>query len=461
MEYLVRIVTEINEKVNGFVWGPVMIAVFLLVGIYFTVRTGFFQISRFGLWQRKTVISLFTKKNVRKTKDKKAISQFQALSTALAGTMGTGNIVGVATAIVAGGPGAIFWMWVSALFGMMTKYAEVTLGLKYRYKNQKGEWIGGPMVYIEKGLDSKWLACVFSFFCILASFGIGNMSQSNSIAMSLKDTCNISPIITGTVTAAMTGFVIFGGIKRIASVTEKVIPFVALLYIFGGLTVIAVNYKNIGNAFGMIFTDAFSFKAAGGGAVGFGISKAVKFGISRGVFTNEAGLGSSVIAHSASDVKEPVIQGMWGIFEVFADTIICCTITAITILASGVWKPGGTLDGAALSSAAFASVFGRFGNVFVSFAITLFAFATLLGWSYYGERGTEYLAGAKCVPIYKTAFILVIVVGCVSELRLVWSISDTFNGLMAIPNLLAIMLLSNEVVKMTKNYLNRNKFKKH
>ncbi len=482
-------VEKINDQVNSFVWGPVMLVFFLLIGLYFSVRTKFFQITKIGLWLKTTFLSIFTKKEVRKTKDKKSISQFQALSTALAGTMGTGNIAGVATALVSGGPGAIFWMWISAFLGMMTNFAEKTLGIKYRYKNEKGEWVGGAMVYIDRGLKQKWLAIIFSIFCILASFGIGNMSQANSIADSVKNTIvsifpSINPdkpivggltighIITisiGILMAILVGSVIIGGIKRIASFTEKVVPFMSITYMIGGLAVILINYDAIPEAFASIFREAFNFKAAFGGALGYGISMAMKYGISRGVFSNEAGLGSSVMAHSASDTKEPVVQGMWGIFEVFADTIVVCTVTAIAILTTGVYNMDIALadalnntsmhtTGAALTSNAFTSVFGNIGSIFVSLSIILFAFSTLIGWSYYGERGLEYIAGSsKYNNAYKIIFCCVIIIGCVSKIGLVWEISDTFNGLMAIPNLIALVILSPQVIQLTKDYLKRRK----
>ena len=452
-------ISSVNKVVNDFVWGPVMLVFFIIVGIMFTVRTGFFQISRIKLWFSSTILAIFKRRDVRKTDDAKSISQFQALSTALAATIGTGNIVGVATAIVSGGPGAVFWMWLSAFFGMMTSYAENTLGIKYRYKNSKGDWLGGAMVYMEKGIKWKWLgkglAVIFSFFCIFASFGIGNIAQGNSIANGLKNSFGVPTLATGIVLALIVTFVVIGGIKRIASVAEKVVPFMALFYICGGLIVIFANIKNVPSAFSLIFSEAFNFKAAAGGVVGFGVAQAMKYGVARGVFSNEAGLGSSVMVHSASDVKEPAVQGMWGIFQVFFDTLVVCTITALCILCSGVYVFGSTeMTGVALSSAAFSTVFGAFGDKFVSISITLFAFTTLVGWSYYGERGFEYLFGVRYTFIYKIVFIFIAVAGCVADLQLVWDMSDTFNGLMAIPNLIALTILSPKVVEMTKSYLN-------
>lgn len=473
-EKLLETVTKVNDCLNGFIWGPVMLVFFLLVGLMFTLRTGVFQITHIKQWLDVTFLSLFKKgnKKILRTDDKHSISQFQSLCTALAATIGVGNISGVAVALAMGGPGAIFWMWLSAFLGMMTNYAENTLGIKYRYRNEKGNWIGGAMIYIEKGLGWKWLAVIFSVFCALASFGIGNISQGNEIANGLKNSFGIPNWVTALFIMLFVGLVIVGGIKRIASVTEKVVPFMAITYIIGALVVIFSNVTEVPAAFGAIFSNAFRFKSMGGGVAGFTIMVAMKRGISRGVFSNEAGLGSSVMVHSASDVKEPVIQGMWGIFEVFADTIVVCTMTALTILTSGVYDldayeacavngtelaEAGLLSGVALTSSAFETVFGSFGNKFISIAVMLFAFSTILGWSYYGERAIEYLFGVKAIPIYKVFFLVVIFIGCRISLDLVVDISDTFNGFMALPNLIAITLLSGQVVQMTKDYIKRVK----
>ncbi len=457
MEKLMSTVESVNGVVNDFVWGPPILVLFMFVGIMFTVRTRFFQISKIKMWLDETFLSIFKKQSVRKASDEKSISQFQALSTALAATIGTGNIAGVATAIVIGGPGAVFWMWVSAFFGMMTNFGENVLGIKYRYKNEKGEWVGGAMVYMERGVGGKFgkiLALFFSVFCILASFGIGNMTQANSIADALNSSFNVPMLATGIFVAIFAALVIVGGIRRIAKVTEKVVPFMALFYMAGGLIIILLNIKGVPATFGQIFSQAFSMQSAAGGASGVIMAQAVRYGIARGVFSNEAGLGSSVMVHSASDVKEPVVQGMWGVFEVFADTLIVCTITALCILTSGI-SLDGSITGASLTAAAFGNTFGRLGTSFVSIALMLFAFSTLLGWSYYGERGIEYLFGLKAIPVYKVIFIALIVVGCVAELELVWDLSDTFNGLMSIPNLIAVTLLSGQVIEITKDYMKR------
>lgn len=473
MTQIIQTISNVNEALNNFIWGPCMLVFFLFVGLMFTLRTKFFQVIHVKNWLDITILSVFKKDNSSsRTKDKHSISQFQSLCTALAATIGVGNISGVAVALALGGPGAIFWMWLSAFFGMMTNFAEKTLGIKYRYKNEKGDWIGGAMVYIEKGLGQKWLACIFSVFCVLASFGIGNMSQSNEIANGLNNAFGIPKQLTGLVVMCIAAMVILGGIKRIAAVAEKIVPFMAIFYITGALVVILYNVTAIPGAFAAIFSNAFQISSVGGGIAGFTVMVALRQGVSRGVFSNEAGLGSSVMVHSTADVKEPVEQGMWAIFEVFTDTIIVCTMTALTILCSGVYDfaayeacalngiaptDAGLLSGIALTSAAFESVLGSFGSKFISIAIMLFAFTTILGWSYYGERAVEYLFGLKAVPVYKILFILMLFVGCNVSLDLVIGISDTFNGFMALPNLIALTLLSGQVIEMTKDYLARKK----
>lgn len=452
MENILDWIQTVNESINDVVWGPVMIAFFMIVALQFTIRTKFFQVSRVGVWMKQTAGSFFHKK--KGPRDKKAISPFQAMTTALAGAIGTGNIVGVATAITLGGPGAIFWMWVAAFFGMMTIFAENVLGVKYRKRNEKGEWVGGPMYYMERGLHQKWMAVLFSCFCVLASLGMGNMTQANSIAGALSEAAGVEPKVTGLILMALIAVIIFGGIKRIVKVTEKIVPFMGLFFMAGGLVVLVLNAKGIPGAFSSIFKGAFTFEAAAGGAGGFMLSRAIKFGIARGVFSNEAGLGSSPIVHSTADAAEPVEQGMWGIFQVFIDTVVMCTMMALCILSTGVAETG--KEGVALSAAAFESVFGRFGTVFVSISIVLFAFATIIGWSFYGERSIEYLAGsARPVLVYKAVYAVMAAFGCVMDLNLVWSLSDTFNGLMAVPNLIALLLLSRQVVEMTKDYEKR------
>lgn len=470
MERLIEIVTDVNGAVNSFVWGIPMLVLLVGTGILMTVLTKGFQVSHFGHWMKHTIGGIFTNRHVtaHTGKEDKAISQFQSLCTALAATIGTGNIAGVAAAIIAGGPGAIFWMWIVAIFGMMTNYSENVLGIFYRRKNDKGEWQGGAMYYLRDGLGGHKgckqvgavLAVLFSAFCVLASFGIGNMSQINSIAVNMKATFAVPPLVTGIVLTLLAGLVIVGGLKRIASVTEKLVPFMAIAYVVGALIVVGMNAASVGPAFAAIFKGAFGLKAVGGGIVGSGVKLAVTWGMKRGVFSNEAGLGSSVMVHSSSNVREPVKQGMWGIFEVFADTIIVCTLTALTILTSGIvdLNTGAVLSTAedtALVAEVFSMSFGKAGSAFITIAILLFAFSTVLGWSHYGATAFAYLSKNKGTMIYKVIFVLFIVVGATMKLDLAWNLSDTFNGLMAIPNLIGVLSLSGLVMKITKNYVDR------
>ena len=457
---------QINSVVNAFVWGRGMLVIFLGVGMLFTLRTGFFQFKGWKVWMGDTLGALFRDRRVRKAQDHQSISQFQSFCTALAATLGTGNITGVATAIVTGGPGAVFWMWVSAFLGMMTIYAENVLGIKYRYKNSEGAWVGGAMVYMERGLGAKWLAVFFSIFCLCASFGMGNMTQANAIAKGLKATLKIPEQFTGMALMVLVAGVIFGGIQRVAMVAEKIVPFMAVFYILGGLLVIVIHYERIPETFLWIFGEAFGLRAVGGGVAGYGVKMAMKMGISRGVFSNEAGLGSSVMAHAASDVSCPQIQGMWGMAEVFIDTIVVCTITALVILTSGVYDPQRcisniadgveNIDGTTLTGNAFATVFPN-GDKFLAISIALFAFATIIGWAYFGERTAAYLFGEHAVFPYKLIYILLLLPGAVLAPKLVWELSDTFNGLMAIPNLTALILLHGEVIRMAKEYKRNRK----
>lgn len=453
-EDLGQAIAEINSKVYDIVGGVPLVVLLFLVGIFMTVGTRFFQVTKLGYTMKKTLFAVFSDRKVTKTNDKRAISQFQALSTALAATVGSGNIVGVATAIAAGGAGAVFWMWLSAFFGMMTNFSENVLGIYYRDKNEKGEWVGGAMYYLEKGVHAKWLGVIFSIFCLLASFGIGNLVQVNNISSNVANSFHVPLWITGVICALFVGFVIIGGIKRIASVTEKLVPFMAIVYIVGALVVVFANIKGVPGAFREIFTEAFSFQSVGGGILGYTIARAIRFGVARGVFSNEAGLGSSVMVHSASDVKEPVMQGIWGIFEVFFDTIVICTLTALAILTTGVHHTEG-LEANNFTSAAFSSVFGAAGGYIVTVCLMLFALSTILGWSIYGSRAIEYLFGNRGVIIYKVIFVLLLVVGAVQPMSLVWDLADTFNSLMAIPNLIGVLLLSGTVFQITKNYKDR------
>lgn len=463
-------ITKVNGAVNGFVWGVPMLVLLVGTGILMTFLTKFFQISHIGHWIKNTIGGIFADKHVtaHTEKDDHQISQFQSLCTALAATIGTGNIVGVATALISGGPGAIFWMWIVAFFGMMTNYSENVLGIYYRRRNSKGEWSGGAMYYLRDGLGSKkgckeigaLLAVLFTVFCLVASFGIGNMSQINSIAGNMKTAFHIPPLVTGIILMAIAGLVIVGGLKRIASVAEKIVPFMAIVYVAAALYIFVTNIGHAPAVFSAIFKGAFGMKAVGGGIVGSGVKMALTWGMKRGVFSNEAGLGSSVMVHSNSNVREPVRQGMWGIFEVFADTIVVCTLTAFAVLSSGLidLETGAVLsqsEGSALVGEAFATKFGAVGPMFIAIAILLFAFTTVLGWSHYGTKAFEYLFGTGATIVYKVIFVAFILVGATMKLSLAWDLSDTFNGLMAIPNLIGVLSLSPVVYRITKNYVDR------
>ena len=461
---MIETIESVNSVINGFVWGPVMLILLVGTGILLTILAGFPQLTKLGTIMKSTVGSLFGEDAHKK--DEAGISPYQAVATALASTVGTGNITGVATAIVAGGPGAVFWMWVSALFGTMTKFAEVTLAVKFRQKNERGEWVGGPMYYMENGLNAKWLGVIFACFATLASFGIGNMTQSNSIATALNETVGISPVVTGVVVAIIVAFVILGGIKRIAEVTERLVPVMGVIYVLLGVITIALNLDKLPGAFAIIFQGAFAPQSVLGGVMGYTIMNAIRFGFARGVFSNEAGLGSAPIAHAAANTDNPVKQGMWGAFEVIFDTFIICTITSLVVVMSGMYTAEG-LDGAALSIAAFNQSVGMFGTVGVTVGTVLFALSTLLGWSYYGEKSIEYLFKTKSwvgnVKLgYRVVFIVMSFVGAVGGLQLIWAIADTLNGLMAIPNLIALVLLSGTVTKLVRDYfreLKENKAK--
>ena len=470
MSSFLSLVEEINGKVNGFVWGLPMLILLVGTGILMTCLTKCFQVSHFKHWVKNTIGGIFKDSHVtaHTAKEDMQISQFQSLCTALAATIGTGNIAGVAAAIAAGGPGAIFWMWIVAFFGMMTNFSENVLGIYYRRRNEKDEWCGGAMYYLRDGLGSKKgckqigaaLALMFSVFCVLASFGIGNMSQVNSIAVNLNSVFHLPFFVTGLVLMLIAGLVIVGGLKRIASVTEKLVPFMAVIYLIGALAVFVVNIDQVGAVFAAIIKGAFGMRAVGGGIVGSGVAMALQWGMKRGVFSNEAGLGSSVMVHSSSNVREPVVQGMWGIFEVFADTIVVCTLTAFAVLSSGLvdLETGKVLSenvSTALVAEAFSTVFGGLGGAFIAIAILFFAFSTVLGWSQYGSKGFEYLFGRTAVKLYQIIFVVFIFVGSTMDLALAWDLSDTFNGLMAIPNLIGVIALSGTVMKITKNYVDR------
>ncbi len=571
---MLDMIAKVNGAINGVVWGIPMLILIIGTGIIMTCLTKFFQITRAKHVVKETVGGIFTKEDVRKNKDIKSFSQFQSLCTALAATIGTGNIAGVATAIAVGGPGAVFWMWLSAFFGMMTNFSQNVLGIYYRRKNKDGEWSGGAMYYLRDGLGSKKggkhigkiLAVLFCVFCIMASFGIGNMTQVNTIASAMKVNFAIPVVVTGVILAVIAALVLVGGNKRIGQTTERLVPFMALFYIAGALIIFFMNIEQVPYIFTSIFKNAFNFTSIAGAGSGLVIKKAMTMGFKRGVFSNEAGLGSSVMVHSASNVKEPVTQGIWGIFEVFMDTIIVCTLTAFVLLSStctsvpfeqalaGLTKEtqyvsiynlddfktekniplmdvtsnpilelanagdetdrtynvipkegkpftvalkkddpsddsnyvytnvmairGVSLndageevkdgeinavsieqvEGVPLVTYAFSQRFGGWAGMVLAIAILLFAFSTVLGWSYYGTKAWEYLFGIKSTVFYKLVFVLFIIVGATMNLQLAWDISDTFNALMAIPNLIGLLALSGTVAKITKNYVNR-KFK--
>ncbi len=479
MDKFLEKVTAVNGAVYDVVWGVAGLVLLLGSGILLTVLTRFFQVSHLRHWWKNTIGSLFRKgSSATKKDDQKSISQFQALCTALAATVGTGNIAGVASAIVLGGPGAVFWMWVAAFFGMMTKYSEIVLGIFFRRRNKDGEWSGGAMYYINDGLGkkrgfgiiAKILSVLFACFTILASFGIGNMGQVNKITGNIKSAffsgvslgkvggIDVLSLIIGLALVVLGGIIIIGGLQRVAGFAEKVVPLMAALYIMGALVILFMNINSLGLMFSAIFKYAFTARAGFGGAVG-SIIVAMTNGFKRGVFSNEAGLGSSAIVHASADVKEPVKQGMWGIFEVFFDTIIICTMTAIVVLSSGFidLKTGvaNVADDGTLVSQVFSASFGRPGAWFIAIAMLLFAFTTVLGWSQYGSKAVEYLFGTKGVKVYKVIFVLMIVSGAIMTNSLAWDLSDTFNGLMMVPNLIGMVALCPLIVKITRNYVKR------
>lgn len=437
---------EINGIINEFVWGPPMLILLVGTGVYLTLRTKFFSITKMGYILKNTFLKMFKKSAAGEGE----VTPFQAVATALAATVGTGNIAGVATAIFIGGPGAVFWMWVSAIFGLTTKFAEVVLSIEFREKNKAGQWVGGPMYYIENGMKKKWLAYIFAGFGALAAFGIGNMVQSNSVAAALEASFGMPKLATGLILAGLSAVVILGGIKRIGQVTERLVPFMAAFYILGALFIIIVNIDQLGNALGMIFGSAFTGTAAVGGFAGSTLAMAMRRGVSRGVFSNEAGLGSAPIAHAAASTDHPVRQGLWGVFEVFVDTLVICSLTALSILMSGVWNNGST--GAALTTDAFNSAMPGFGGYIVSIGILLFAFSTILGWAYYGEKCIEFIAGTGAILPYRLVYVPLVVVGAIGGLTVMWDLADTLNGLMAIPNLIALLVLSPIVFKRTKEF---------
>lgn len=450
------------DKINGNVLSPIMMIFILGTGILLTSRLCFLQVTYFPHSISETIVpsvkSIFVKKD-DKEKKKGAVSQFQAFSAAIAGTVGTGNIVGVSTALCLGGPGAIFWMWFSAFFGMLTNFSENVLGIYYRQKNEKGEYRGGAMYYITHGLGWKWLAVMFSAFCVFASVGY-NMAQVNSISSTLKSSLNIPLIVTGIIVAIIVFLVVIGGIERIGKIASYIVPMMALVFMFLGIIIVCMNAKNIPDAFRRIFTGAFSFESFGSGVLGYGILRGMRYGVARGVFSNEAGLGSSVMAHSASDVKEPVKQGLWGIFEVFLDTFVICTLMALVFLTSGAYDSflkNELTMGAPMALWAFENNLGLFGKVMFTIILPLFAFTTVLSWEFYGEKGAEYIFGEKAILPFKIIYVLLVVAGATLKIDIVWNLSDSFNVLMAVPNLIAVILLSGVLKRVVLNYKKRRK----
>ncbi len=439
-------IQEINDFVNGIVWGPPILILIIGAGLIVSSVTGFVVYRKFGFILKNT----FGKMLDKQAASESGVTPFQAVSTALAATVGTGNIAGVATAIVSGGPGAVFWMWFAAIVGMTTKFAEVTLAVAYREKNEKGEYSGGPMYYIKNGLGWGWMAKLFAAFGSLAAFGIGCMTQANSIASAFNQSFGLPNYIMGIFLAVVAAIILIGGIKRIGQFAEKVVPFMAAFYILGALVILFLEANKIPAAFASIFQNAFTLEAAVGGGLGFTMMQAIRYGVARGVFTNEAGLGSAPIAHASATTDHPVRQGMWGAFEVFVDTILICSMTALVILTSGVHLST-DFKGAALTTAAFNSGFPG-GGYIVTLGILLFAFTTIVGWCYYGEKCMEYLFGSKTILPYRIVYIILVFVGTVTSLDLVWGISDTFNGLMAVPNLIAVIALAGVLHKLVQNF---------
>ena len=469
--------SQFISTIDDIAWGPVMLILLVGTGFYLSFRMGFLQFTRIPYWWKNTAGKLLHKHEAGAGE----VTPLQALTTALAATVGTGNIAGVTGAIFIGGPGAVFWMWVAALVGMMTKYSEVVLAVRYRERNAKGDWVGGPMYYIKNGLGKNWawLGGVFCILAALAAFGIGNATQVQSIADAINNAIDsftpnaaatfqflgspvrITTFIVGIIVAIIVALVLFGGIKRIGQVTEKLVPFMAVVYIVAALAVIIINIGQIGKVFGMIFQGAFSPDAAIGGVFGITVLTSMKKGVGRGCFSNEAGLGSAPIAHAATSETDPVRQGLYGIFEVFMDTIVICTLTSLTVLtvysAGGIditWGSGGNGSNVA---AAMSTVFGsKLGAVIIAVCLSLFALSTILSWSLYGTRCFEYLFGVKATKVYQALFICFVIIGATMSLADAWNLADALNGFMAIPNLIALLALSGVTIKLTREHMEAN-----
>lgn len=473
---ILKTIEDVNGVINSYVWGWPTIILILGTGLLLTIRTRCLQMRKFGESLNTTIVPTFKSLGKKKQADGRvrSISQFEAFSTAISGTVGTGNIIGVVAAILTGGPGAVLWMWISAFFGMITNYSENVLGLYFRKRDSKGNLAGGAFYYIAYGLKWKWLAYIAAVFCILAAIGMSGV-QTNKISGALAETFSrmtgntgsteTVKLIVGIIVAAVAAIIIIGGIKRIGKVASMLVPFMSLLFIVLAVIAIATHYYRIPEAFGLIFSKAFSFNAVGGGILGFTFATVIKKGMARGVFSNEAGLGSSVIAHSASETREPVKQGLWGVFEIFFDTFVICTLTALMFLTTyDVNTLSPDMEDAVMSMSMFSTNFGGFGTATFSIILPLFAFTTILAWSYYGEKGVEFFFGFMKeenrkypVMIFKILYVLLIAVSATIHSQVVWDISDTCNGLMALPNLICLVALSGLVAKITKNYFDRKK----
>lgn len=473
---ILKTVEEVNGVLNSYVWGWPTIILILGTGLLLTIRTRCLQVRKFGESLNTTIVPTFKSLGKKKQADGRlrSISQFEAFSTAISGTVGTGNIVGVVAAILSGGPGAVLWMWISAFFGMITNYSENVLGLYFRKKDSKGNLAGGAFYYIYYGLKWKWLGYLAAIFCIFAAIGMSGV-QTNKISGALAETFSratgndenpeLVKLIIGVIVAVVAAIIIIGGIKRIGKVASMLVPFMSLLFIVLAIIAIATHYYRIPQAFALIFSKAFNFSAVGGGILGYTFATVIKKGMARGVFSNEAGLGSSVIAHSASETREPVKQGLWGVFEIFFDTFIICTLTALMFLTTYDASTLTTdMKDEVMSMSMFSSNFGAFGTATFSIILPLFAFTTILAWSYYGEKGVEFFFGFMKeenrkypVTIFKVLYVLLIAVSATIHSQVIWEISDTFNGLMALPNLICLVALSGLVAKITKNYFDRKK----
>ena len=463
---MLHTIETINSAVNNFIWGiPAMVCI-IGVGLYLSIRTHFLQIRKFPYAIRTTIGRMFHKRNASEG----AITPFQAVCTALAATVGTGNIAGVAGAIAIGGPGSVFWMWVSAVLGMCTKFSEVTLAVYYREKNADGDLVGGPMYYIKNGLGRRflWLAYLFAGFGVLTVFGTGNATQVNTITTAInsalinfhvitQEQTSITNLAIGIIITVLIALILLGGIKRIGQVTEKLVPFMALLYIVLALGIVILNWRVVPGVFVSIFEGAFSPSAVTGGVIG-SMFLSMKKGVSRGIFSNEAGLGTGSIAHACADTGKPVKQGMFGIFEVFTDTILICTLTALVILCSPITIPYGQAAGAELTIQGFTSVYGNWVSIFTALAMCCFAFSTILGWGLYGARCIEFLFSSKVTKPFMVVYSFVAILGATADLGLMWSTADTFNGLMATPNLIALFLLSGKIVQLVKDYFSGNEY---